>query len=373
MPSPRVPGPASPRRARLELADGTELAGRAFGAPVHAAGEVVFATGMVGYTESLTDPSYRRQILVLTWPLAGNYGVPARAPGPDGLPARGFESERIQVAGLVVATLSPAHSHWSADGSLDAWLREDGVPGLEGVDTRALTRKLRDHGTLAGRIVVEGAEGGPDPGAPLPDIGALNLAAEVSVREPVLYGKGRRRVALVDCGAKANIVRSLLARGLEVLRVPWDADLEAIDAHGIVVSNGPGDPARVEATVAHLRRALAAGDRPIFGVCLGNQLVGRAAGCETYKLPFGHRGQNQPCRESGTTRCHITSQNHGYAVDASRLPEGWVEWFVNANDGSNEGIRHLARPFHTVQFHPEASPGPRDTGWLFDRFAAELG
>ncbi len=363
----------APRSARLLLEDGTELAGAAFGAPVSASGEVVFATGMVGYPESLTDPSYRRQILVLTWPLAGNYGVPPRGPrGADGLPPPGFESDRVQAAGLVVATLSDGFSHWRAADSLDAWLRAEGVPGLSGIDTRALTRRLRDRGTLAGRIVVEGATVGPAADDPFEDIGRLNLAAEVSVPEPVLHGKGRRRVALVDCGCKANIVRSLLARGLEVLRVPWDADLERVDAHGIVVSNGPGDPARVEATVAHLRTALR-GTRPIFGVCLGNQLVGRAAGCETYKLPFGHRGQNQPCREAGSSRCHITSQNHGYAVDATRLPEGWTEWFVNANDGSNEGIRHLEEPFCTVQFHPEASPGPRDTGWLFDRFAERLG
>ncbi len=366
----------APRKATLLLEDGSAFAGTAFGAARHAAGEVVFATGMVGYTESLSDPSYRRQILVLTWPLVGNYGVPARGVGADGLPAAGFESARIQAAGLVVSSLSTDFSHWNAASSLDAWLREDGVPGLAGIDTRALTQRLRDRGTLAGKLLVDEAESGGadavDAASPFPDIGRLNLAAEVSVSEPVVYGEGRRRVALVDCGAKANIIRSLLARGMQVVRVPWDADLEAIDADGIVVSNGPGDPARVEATVAQLRRALA-GTRPIFGVCLGNQLVGRAAGCATYKLPFGHRGQNQPCREAGTDRCCITSQNHGYAVDASRLPDGWAEWFTNANDGSNEGIRHLTRPFSTVQFHPEACPGPRDTGWLFDRFAASLG
>ncbi len=382
-----------PLNARLVLEDGSEHAGVLFGASHNAAGEVVFATGMVGYTESLTDPSYRRQILVLTYPLAGNYGVPARVP-PGLLPPPGFESERIQVAGLIVATLAARPSHWSAVSSLADWLGEEGVPGICGIDTRALTKRLRERGTMAGKILVDAGgpaqvEGGGGADAvteqsPFPAIGALNLAAEVSTPAPVLPapaagaaalsgGPARpRRVVLVDCGVKAGIIRGLLARGVEVLRVPWDADPEAFDADGVVVSNGPGDPARVEAAVTNLRRTLS-GTRPLLGICLGNQLVARAAGGSTYRLPFGHRGQNQPCLQKGTRRCHLTSQNHGYAVDAARLPDGWIEWFTNANDGSNEGLRHCERPFFTVQFHPEASPGPWDTAHLFDDFVRRLG
>ncbi|RME71749.1 MAG: carbamoyl-phosphate synthase (glutamine-hydrolyzing) small subunit [Planctomycetota bacterium] len=358
--------------ARLLLEDGTELRGRAFGATRSAAGEVVFATGMVGYPEAMTDPSFQGQILVCTYPLIGNYGVPAHAPGPDGLPPESFEAGRIHVSGLVVSTLSRGYSHWSAAGSLEAWMAEHGVVGIEGIDTRALTRRLRDRGTMPGKILVEA-----DPGvreldeAPFENVFQRNLVAEVSIEEPVLYGNARRRVILVDCGAKANIVRCLLRRGVSVLRVPWDHDFNREDADAILVSNGPGDPKQARATIRHLRTALE-GDRPVFGICLGHQLLALAAGCETYKLPYGHRGQNQPCLEVGTRRCYITSQNHGYAVDGHRLPDGWEQWFINANDGTNEGLRHAWKPFRSVQFHPEAAPGPDDTAFLFDRFVESL-
>jgi len=337
------------RRARLVLADGTEFVGRAFGAPVSAAGEVVFNTGMVGYPETLTDPSYRAQILTFTYPLLGNYGVPEAADRTR------FESDRIQVAAALVGTLSDETRHWTAGRSLDRWLRDEGVPGVADLDTRALTKRLRAHGTVSGKILVDGDPTGEITSeSPFADISQRNLVAEVSVPEPVLHGEGRRRVVLVDCGAKTNIVRSLVRRGVEVLQVPWDHDLNAEDGDAVFVTNGPGDPKRAVATIDHLREALK-GNRPIFGICLGSQLLGLAAGCDTYKLKFGHR-----------------SQNHGYAIDGTTLPEDWREWFVNANDGSNEGIRHCDKPFRAVQFHPEARPGPEDTAFLFDRFVDSL-
>lgn len=353
------------------LADGSEYPGTVFGAAHARAGEVVFTTGMVGYPEALTDPSYCGQILVSTYPLIGNYGVPPRAAEDPLHP--GFESDRIHASGFVVAKLSRDFCHWGAASSLDTWLREEGVMGLAEVDTRELTRRLRASGTMAGKLLVEGEEAGGevDEGAPFEDINRRNLVDEVSVKEPVLYGNGRRRVLLVDCGVKLSIIRSLLDRGLSVLRVPWDHDFNAEDGDAIFVSNGPGDPKMANRTIENLRRALA-GDRPIFGVCLGNQLLALAGGCDTYKLKFGHRSHNQPAKEADGARCYITSQNHGYAVDSKSLPPEWEEWLVNANDGSNEGIRHREKPFWAVQFHPEANPGPHDTSFLFDRFAQEL-
>lgn len=373
------------------LEDGLEFVGTAFGAQRSSEGEVVFTTGMVGYPESLTDPSYRGQFLVMTYPLVGNYGIrPAAEHG--GLPV-GFEAERIHASGLVVSTLSSDASHWQAGRSLHEWLASEGIVGIEGIDTRRLTQRLREGGSVPGKILVEGDDASETTEmSAFPNIATRNLVAEVSCREPILYergtlpkdgwfspqgkptgGNGKRRVVLVDCGAKANIVRSLTSRGAEVLRVPWDYDLSHADGDGILISNGPGDPAMSEGTVEQIRRAIAANDRPIFGICLGNQLLGRAIGGRTYKLKFGHRGQNQPCREVGTERCYITSQNHGYALDTTSLPDDWDEWFVNANDGTNEGIRHASGRFRTVQFHPEATPGPKDCGFLFDRFLEALG
>jgi len=355
---------ATRKRIYLELADGTVAEGLSFGAPRSVAGEVVFNTGMVGYPEALTDPSYRGQILVLTYPLVGNYGVPPRE--TIGGLQRFFESDRIQAAGLVVAECSAHHSHWNAERSLPAWLEESGVPALQGVDTRALTKKIRREGTMLGRMVC-------DETPPFEDPNERNLVAEVSVKEPVVYGDGSPTVLVVDCGIKNNIIRCLLERGARVVRVPWDYDFNGgqVEYDGLLLSNGPGDPKRCAATIAHLREALAR-ERKVFGICLGNQLLALAAGADTYKMKFGHRSHNQPCAEAGTMRCRITSQNHGYAVDAESLPEGWSPWFANANDGTNEGIRHARLPFMSVQFHPEASAGPTDTEYLFDLFLEGL-
>jgi carbamoyl-phosphate synthase small subunit len=348
--------------AELVLEDGTRFAGDAFGMHRSAAGEVVFNTGMVGYPESLTDPSYDGQILVLTYPLAGNYGVPTDGID-DGL-RRHFESSRICVAGLVVSECSGAHSHHSAAQSLDNWLQAEGVPGIQGIDTRALTQKLRNSGTQLGKIRC-----GDD--VPWRDPNQEELAPRVSVRAPVHYGSGARRVAVIDCGCKNHIVRSLLARGVAVSVLPCDGAIDADAYDGVLVSNGPGDPTRYPHAIATLRELLER-DRPIFGICLGHQLLALAAGGRTYKLKYGHRGQNQPCRLAGSPRCYMTAQNHGFAVDDRSLPPGWVTWFFNANDGTNEGLYHTDRPFRSVQFHPEASPGPVDTAFLFDEFVQML-
>jgi carbamoyl-phosphate synthase small subunit len=354
--------------AELVLQDGRCFPGALFGATRSVAGEVVFNTGMVGYPESLTDPSYSGQILVFTHPLIGNYGVPIGAHGPafqkrDALSA--FESDRVRVKGVVVSTLSGRFSHWSAPHSLEDWMSRQGIPGICGVDTRALTKHLRLKGSMLGKIVT-GAED-----VPWDDPNQRNLVAEVSTPERIVYGSGERRVVLVDLGCKHSIIRSLLRRNLTVVRVPWNADFSRENADGIVLSNGPGDPKMCVAAIEQVRQAMRR-HVPIFGICLGHQLLCLAAGGDTYKLKFGHRSQNQPCLEVGSKRCYITSQNHGYAVDEQTLDGEWLPWFFNANDGTNEGIRHRSEPFFSVQFHPEAQPGPMDTDRLFDRFAESL-
>ena len=352
-------------RGSLVLEDGSDYPGTLFGSRTPIAGEVVFNTGMVGYPEALTDPSYAGQILVLTYPLVGNYGVPALERDELGLPAR-FESDRPQIRALVVASLSSDTSHWSADRSLDAWLADSGVPGLAGVDTRALAQRIRTQGAMLGKLVAEGEE------IAWHNPNLENLVAGVSVAEPIRYGTDGPSVELVDTGAKAHIVRSLVRAGARVLRVPWNHDFFREEFDGLFLSNGPGDPKMVGRTIELVRRAL--DERvPVFGICLGNQILALAAGADTYKLKFGHRSQNQPCVEVGTRRCFVTSQNHGFAVNGATLPSGWREWFVNANDGTNEGIRHEWKPARGVQFHPEATPGPSDTGFLFERFVETLG
>src|SRR5438034_5972577 len=344
---------------RLILEDGMAVEGSAFGHPESTQGEVVFNTGMVGYTEALTDPSYKGQILVLTTPLVGNYGVP-RDESPDLLQSA-FESQRIHIRGLVVSDYSFDFSHWEGAQTLDAWLRKHRVPALSGIDTRRLTKHIRQRGSMLGRIEVSIRED------LLIDPNGEDLVSTVTVPQPIFYQGGRPKVILIDCGCKHGIVRHLLMRGATVLRVPYDYDFLEEDFHAVLISNGPGDPKQCRTTVAHLQTAMKR-DVPIFGICLGNQLLALAAGADTFKLKFGHRGHNQPCLDLKTGRCYITSQNHGYAVKNETLPGGWEPWFVNANDGTNEGIRHVSKPFMGVQFHPEACPGPLDTTHLFDEF-----
>ena len=347
----------------LALEDGSVFKGHAFGETKSIAGEVVFNTGMVGYPESLTDPSYAGEILVLTYPLMGNYGVPQQGNGHD-LDSP-FESSKIQIQGLVVSDHAMQYSHWNAVKSLDDWLRESGIPGLYGIDTRMLTKQLREKGTMLGKILAPGED------IPFHDPNAGNLVATVSVDAPVTYSDGAKKVVIVDCGCKTSIVRSVVERGATVMRVPWNYDLANEEFDGLIISNGPGDPKQCQETVAIVKQVMQR-DKPILGICLGNQILALASGADTYKLKYGHRSQNQPCREVGTPRCYITSQNHGYAVRPETLSDEWESWFINANDGTNEGIRHRSRPLMSVQFHPEAAPGPYDTGYLFDRFLSLL-
>ncbi len=363
---------------KLILKDKTVFAGTSFGAAKSVSGEVVFNTGMTGYVETLTDPSYAGQILVCTYPLIGNYGVPSFAKASEGKPIPApFESEKIQIAGLVVAEYSETFSHHDAEQSLATWLTQSGVPAITGVDTRALTKRLREHGVMLGRLEhVRPTRSN----MVFEDPNQENLVARVSPTKVRTYGSGPIRIIAVDCGMKENMVRSLVRPEVTLIRVPWDYDFTDETYDGLFISNGPGDPEKCTTTINNIRRAMSAG-KPILGICLGNQLLALAAGAKTYKLKYGHRGQNQPCilrQGSGqvdtkTGRCYITSQNHGYAVDAKTLPAGWNEWFINGNDGSNEGIRHKTRPWMSVQFHPEAAPGPTDTAWIFDDFICRLG
>ncbi|KAF1993390.1 carbamoyl-phosphate synth [Amniculicola lignicola CBS 123094] len=398
----------------LELQDGYVCFGESFGADKSIAGELVFQTGMVGYPESITDPSYRGQVLVITFPLVGNYGVPSREamdPLLQDLPAH-FEAREIHIAGLVVASYSGEdYSHHLATSSLGSWLKEQGVPAITGVDTRALTKRIREEGSMLGRllrrtsatttaILTSGehnrrtlTNGDVDDDwrsdfecVAWEDPNKKNLVAEVSIKAPKIYSpepstalqhpSGRPvRVVCVDVGLKYNQLRCLVRRGVEVQIVPWDYDFSTLagkEYDGLFISNGPGDPAMMANTVKHIKTAMDEARTPIFGICLGHQLLARAAGAETSKMKFGNRGHNIPCTNMISGKCHITSQNHGYAVDAKTLPQEWEELFVNANDGSNEGIRHTSRPYFSVQFHPEHTPGPRDTEFLFDVFISTI-
>lgn len=350
--------------AVLELEDGTRFEGKSFGYEGSTSGEVVFNTAMTGYPESLTDPSYEGQILVTTYPLLGNYGVPPQDGHND--VSDYLESSRIHCRAIVAQDYSWDHSHWQAERSLADWLHREKVPGIYGIDTRALTKHLREKGSMLGRITVEGCE-------PVEyyDPNHENLVAKVSTDKVEIHGEGEKTVVLVDCGVKHNIIRCLTRRGVKVVLVPWDYDFNSIDYDGLFISNGPGNPAMVDVTVANLRKALA-GDKPVCGICMGNQLLARAAGADVFKLKYGHRSHNQPVRRVGTNQCYVTSQNHGFAVDDSKLPADWEPLFVNMNDGTNEGIRHRSKPFFSAQFHPEASSGPKDTEFLFDEFVSML-
>lgn len=360
-------------KVTLKLKDGKTFTGTGFGyLDEVASGEVVFNTGMVGYPESLTDPSYRGQILVVTYPLVGNYGVPTEQV-LDHL-IQNFESEAIHIRGLIVSDYSNAFHHHEATKSLDEWLKANKIPGISGIDTRYLTQILRDGGSQLGQII-------PDNKSALKtnelyDPNQVNLLNEVSLKEPVIHNPGRNKTMLaVDCGMKSNIIRSLIKRGLTVIQVPWDYPFMDSDLKfdGVFLSNGPGDPEVLSKTIllAQIKKAMAA-NIPVLGICLGNQLLAWAAGGRTFKLPFGHRGQNQPCIDLQTSKCYMTSQNHGYAVDEKSLPSDWEVWFRNVNDNSVEGIRHKKLPFMSVQFHPEACPGPNDTNYLFDLYAETI-
>jgi carbamoyl-phosphate synthase small subunit len=356
------------KNVTLVLEDGTEFRGKSFGYEQPVAGEVVFNTAMMGYPESLTDPSYAGQLMTLTYPLVGNYGVPPFTIAPDGI-ATFMESDKIYASAIIVADYSEEYSHWNAVESLADWLKREHVTGITGIDTRQLTKVLREHGVMMGKILFDDQ---PD-NIPQADYEGVNFVDKVSCKEVIRYNEGAgKKVVLVDCGVKNNIIRCLINRGVEVIRVPWNYDYTGMDFDGLFLGNGPGDPDMCEDAVNIIRKQMSLSRKPICGICMGNQLLAKAGGASIYKLKYGHRSHNQPVMEVGTTRCYITSQNHGYAVDAKTLGSDWKELFVNMNDGSNEGICHKENPWFTSQFHPEACSGPVDTEFMFDRFVEKL-
>ncbi len=383
------------RNVTLILDDGSRFHGKSFGFEKPVAGEVVFNTAMSGYPESLTDPSYAGQLMTLTYPLVGNYGVPPFTFEKNGLPTF-MESGRIHADAIIVSDYSAQYSHWNAVESLGSWLRREMVPGITGIDTRELTKLLRERGVMMGRIVFDDEQPAGALEAPVEWVkyGEVNYVDRVSCKEIISYAgqesrsfgvdmpkeeinaalekRHLKRIILVDCGVKSNILRCLVKRGVEVVRVPWNYDFNGLSFDGLFISNGPGDPDTCDAAVQNIRRAMHNESLPIFGICMGNQLLGKAGGAKIYKLKYGHRSHNQPVRMVGTDRCFITSQNHGYAVDNNTLSGDWEPLFVNMNDGSNEGVRHKHNPWFSAQFHPEAASGPTDTEFLFDEFVKLL-
>ncbi|MBU1167719.1 glutamine-hydrolyzing carbamoyl-phosphate synthase small subunit [Patescibacteria group bacterium] len=349
-------------KAKLIFEDGSEFEGVSFGYEDSVAGEVVFNTGMVGYPETLSDPSYKGQILILTYPLIGNYGVPKDKP-QNGISSV-FESDHVQVTGLIISNYSKKYYHFTAEKSLSEWLKEHKIPGLYAIDTRALTKKIREKGVMLGKIEFEKQIEFHNPDKE-------NQVDRVSIARPQEYGNGQKKIVLVDCGMKNNILRSFLKRDLTIKRVPWNYDFVNEDCDGLFISNGPGDPKHCQVLIDNVKKFMKR-DLPIFGICLGNQILALAAGANTYKLKYGHRSQNQPCIDEGGKRCYITSQNHGYCISEKSLPRSYKVWFRNGNDKTIEGIKHKTKPFFSVQFHPEATPGPVDTAWLFDEFVKSL-
>ena len=359
------------RDVTIVLQDGTEFRGKSFGYEKAVAGEIVFNTAMMGYPESLTDPSYAGQMMVLTYPLVGNYGVPPFTVEQNGI-ATFMESDRIYASAIIVSDYSQAYSHWNACESLGDWLKREKVPGVTGVDTRQLTKVLREHGVMMGKLVFEDATIDLHP-TEEEDYSSVNWVERVSCKDVIRYNEGAgKKVVLVDCGVKNNIIRCLINRQLEVIRVPWNYDYTDMTFDGLFLANGPGDPDKCVDAVEILKKQMSTSRKPICGICMGNQLLAKAGGATIYKLKYGHRSHNQPVREVGTNRCYVTSQNHGYAVDAATLGNEWRELFVNMNEGSNEGIRHLTHPWFSSQFHPEACSGPVDTEFMFDRFIETL-
>ncbi|MHB8930710.1 MAG: glutamine-hydrolyzing carbamoyl-phosphate synthase small subunit [Melioribacteraceae bacterium] len=372
--------------ARLILEDKNIFEGQPFGAHKSIAGEVVFNTGMVGYPETLTDPSYKGQILVMTYPLIGNYGIPPtsfadnlliskKTHYPKSEPNKSiswdndlpkyFESDRIQLQALIVSELSESFSHWNSIESLDSWLKRFAVPGIQGIDTRRLTKILREQGTMLGKIEI----GEEKVEYYNPDI--EDLISKVTVSKVEKYGTGKKRILLIDCGCKKSIITTLLNKKVSVLRVPYDYDIDNEDYDGVLISNGPGNPVVYDQLVDSAKKLIQK-QVPTLGICMGHQILSLAAGAKTYKLKYGHRSQNQPVNQVGSNKCYVTSQNHSFAVDTKSLPRGWQPWFENLNDYSNEGVIHEKLPFRSVQFHPEAMPGPVDTDFIFDEFLKDV-
>jgi len=362
----------------LTLSSGEKFEGELIGAPITTSGELVFTTGMVGYSEAITDLSYFGQILIFSYPLIGNYGIP---PLPEELRLpipRGFESASASAAGVIVTIDTPEAFHWNSFQSLSDWLRQQKVPGIVGLDTRHLVHLIRSGKNTLGRIDPEKPEGHRWLGDSLDlahdrffDPGKHDILPMVSTKERRRLGSGSVRIGLIDCGVKWNIIRQLVDLNCEVELLPWDTDPDTVDCDAWLISNGPGDPTRSGNLRAGIARMLQ-GKRPLLGICLGHQLLALAAGAKTERMAYGHRSHNQPVVQVGTRRGYITSQNHGYVVTTSSLPPDWEAWFLNVNDNTVEGIRHKSKPFRSVQFHPEAAGGPRDTSWILEQFIAEV-
>ncbi|NMC36225.1 glutamine-hydrolyzing carbamoyl-phosphate synthase small subunit [Candidatus Beckwithbacteria bacterium] len=344
----------------LHLEDGSSYQGQSFGLSSETAGEVVFSTGMTGYEQSLTDPSFADQILIFTYPLIGNYGIAKKQMVAKHL-VQNFESEKVQVRGLVVSELCHVPSHYQASLTLDTWLKKEKIPGISGIDTRSLTQKIREGGVLRGAI-------SPQKQYRFKKFPSMHAVSQVSCRQSIIYpakNKSAKKIVLIDCGVKHGIVRELLSLGYHLIRIPWDADPLALGKiDGVICGNGPGDPKDCPQTVANIQKVLKA-QIPFLGICLGHQLLSLAIGADTYKLPYGHRGLNQPCMDLTTKKAYVTSQNHGYAVDRKTIPAAYGEWFINLNDQTNEGIFHKKLNIRSVQFHPEGCPGPFDTKHIF--------
>ena len=366
--------------AKLILEDGCEFEGWAFGRNKSVAGEVVFNTGMSGLVQALTDPACKGQILVSTWPIAGNIGVPVNKNGTPFFDEQKIpvilESEKIQVSGLVISDLCEEPSHYAAKLSLSAWFDKGNTAGICGIDTRAVALRIRKHGTMRGKIIIEGKGD-----VPFKKTDVSNQAG-VAHNEVKTYTGSREsgagiKIALIDCGVKANVIRCLLNRGADVIRIPCNMGLDGIEYDGLLISNGPGDPKDYKKVIEITHNALSA-KKPVFGIGLGSLIMALASGAETFKLPFGHRGQNQPsimeegAKPSSHNRCYVTSQNHGYCIRPESLPDIWLQWFTNANDGTIEGIKHAKKPFSAVLFNPEGCPGSRDVEFVFDSFINQI-
>jgi carbamoyl-phosphate synthase small subunit len=356
-----------PEIAKLALEDGTIYAGEGFGFQTIKSGEVVFTTGMTGYVESLTDPSYKGQILMSTYPLQGNYGISREW----------FQSEGIKAEGFIVRENNPHPSHSKSEENLSEFLKRYEIPGISGIDTRSLTLKIREHGTMKGVLATEEIEDQEllDMVYKQPDITEMDLVDQVCVTQPVIYGEDYKHMAAVlDCGIKNNSIKALLKREIGVVVLPYKTKAEDIldySPEAMLVSSGPGDPARVKKAAQNVRDLQE--KLPIFGICLGQQIIGLAFGAEIYKMKFGHRGINQPVKDLTTGKVCITSQNHGFTVDPQSIEDTPLKMNqINLNDGTPEGLEHQELPISSVQYHPEAGPGPHDTDYYFDNFVESL-
>jgi carbamoyl-phosphate synthase small subunit len=368
------------KKAYLELSNGIKLEGRAIGADVSVSGEIVFNTGMLGYSEAMTDPSYLGQILVFSFCLIGNYGIPFPENG-DFFSSQGHESSSIKTQGIIVSDIYNGCHHHDGGISLEDWMKKQGVPGIASIDTRYLVQIIRESGNLWGRIVSEDAK--PQDKNKFEflrhfkdgeyiDPSKYNLMPSVSTKERQIMGKGSKKVAVIDCGAKWNIMRMLIERGCEVEVLPWDTDFSTVNCDGWIISNGPGDPKNTEDLVERIKKDVLTLNKPILGICLGHQLLALASGARTKRLNHGHRSHNQPVFSLPDKKAYMSSQNHRYSVEKSSIQPGWELWFENANDDSVEGLKHKTKPFMSVQFHPEASSGPNDTSWIMDKLVGLL-